>query len=145
MSTSIPKNQKTRCSLGYFWVNNWKNKTLESKLKRIPCIQYLVIFTGKTEALRDSKSQINTISQAFASELGFKIQITDVGVQKIDSNTLETYEIVVSIFSVLNKDSRKRFFEEIFLLANVKPDIVLDMHFLTIGNADIDFQAQNLQ
>ena len=52
--------------------------------------------------------------------------------------------MVVFIFSVSDKDGRERFFEESFLLANVKPEIVLGMPFLTMSNADIDFQARNL-
>lgn len=52
--------------------------------------------------------------------------------------------MVVSTFFVLNKDEKERFFEESFLLADVKPDIVLKMLFLTMRNTDIDFQAQNL-
>ena len=46
---------------------------------------------------------------------------------------------------MLDKDSRKRFFEESFLLADVQPEIVLRMFFLTINNIDVDFQAQNLE
>ncbi len=53
--------------------------------------------------------------------------------------------MVVSIFSVLDKDGRERFFEESFLLANVSPHIVLGMPFLTMSNADVDFQARDLQ
>ncbi len=53
--------------------------------------------------------------------------------------------MVVSTFSVSNKDGRKRFFEESFLLADIRPDIVLRMPFLTISNANVDFQAQDLQ
>ncbi len=49
--------------------------------------------------------------------------------------------MVVSTFFVLNKDSRERFFEESFLLTDVKLDVVLGMPFLTMSNADIDFQA----
>ena len=52
--------------------------------------------------------------------------------------------MVVSTFSVLNKDIRERFFEESFLLANVKPDVMLEMLFLTINNVDVNFQARNL-
>ncbi len=44
-----------------------------------------------------------------------------------------------------DKDGRERFFEESFLLANVRLDIVLGKPFLTISNADVDFQAQDLQ
>ena len=40
-----------------------------------------------------------------------------------------------------DKDDRERFFEESFLLADIKPEIVLEMSFLTMSNANIDFQA----
>ena len=53
--------------------------------------------------------------------------------------------MVVITFSMLDKNVREIFFEESFLLADVKPEIVLGMPFLTISNADIDFQARNLQ
>ena len=59
--------------------------------------------------------------------------------QKIDDTTLETYKMVVSIFSMADKDGRKRFFKESFLLADIKPNIVLGMPFLTISDANIDF------
>ncbi len=52
--------------------------------------------------------------------------------------------MVVSTFSVSDKDEREKFFEESFLLADVSPDIVLGMPFLTMSNADINFQARNL-
>ncbi len=85
------------------------------------------------------------MDQTFVQQLGFKICKTNVGAQKIDGTTLETYAMVVSTFLVSNKDGRKRFFKENFLLANVRPDIVLGMPFLTMSNADVDFQAQDLQ
>ncbi len=53
--------------------------------------------------------------------------------------------MVVSTFSVSNKDGRERFFEESFLLADVRLDIVLGIPFLTMSNADVDFQAWDLQ
>ncbi len=53
--------------------------------------------------------------------------------------------MIVSTFSVLDKDDRERVFRESFLLADVKPDIVLGMPFLTMSNANIDFQARDLQ
>ncbi len=65
--------------------------------------------------------------------------------QKIDSTILETYEMVVFTFSVIDKDNRERFCEESFLLADVKPDIMLGIPFLIICNANIDLQARNLQ
>ena len=84
------------------------------------------------------------MSQVFTFQLSLKIQKTNVKVQKIDSNTLKTYKMVVSTFFVLDINSRERFFEESFLLTDVKPDIILGILFLTINNAHVDFQAQNL-
>ena len=46
---------------------------------------------------------------------------------------------------MLDKDNREGFFEKSFLLADIKPDTVFGMPFLIISNADIDFQAQDLQ
>ncbi len=84
------------------------------------------------------------MSQAFAHQLGLKIRKTNVRAQKIDGTTLKTYGIVVSTFSILDKDGRERFFEESFLLADVKTSIVLGMLFLTMSNTNVDFQAQDL-
>ncbi len=53
--------------------------------------------------------------------------------------------MVVSTFSVSNKNDRKRFFKESFLLADVKSDIMLKIFFLIMSNIDINFEAQNLQ
>ncbi len=114
------------------------------ELERVLCIRYPVTFKDQTEALLDSGSEVNAMSQAFAQQLGLKIHKTNVGAQKIDGTTLETYGMVVSTFSVSDKDGRERFFEENFLLADVSRDIVLGMPFLTMSNADVNFQARNL-
>ena len=53
--------------------------------------------------------------------------------------------MVISTFSVLDKDNRERFYEKSFLLADVKPEIVFKMPFLTMSNVDVNFQAWNLQ
>ncbi len=45
---------------------------------------------------------------------------------------------------MLDKDGRERFCEESFLLADVKPDIVFKILFMTMSNADVDFQARDL-
>ncbi len=47
--------------------------------------------------------------------------------------------MVVSTFSMANKDKKERVFEESFLLADVKLDIVLGIPFLTMSNTDVDF------
>ncbi len=58
---------------------------------------------------------------------------------------MEIHGIVVFTFSLLDKDGKDRFFEENFLLANIKLDVVLRILFLTMSNADVDFQARNWQ
>ena len=82
---------------------------------------------------------------AFLSQLGLRIQKTNIGVPKIDGTTLETDGMIVSTFSLLDKDNWERFFKKSFLLVNIKLDTMLEIPFLTISNADVNFQAQNLQ
>lgn len=120
-------------------------KKTEEKLEQVPYIQYFVTFKDQIKALLDPGSVDNTISQAFTHSLGLKLWKTNIRAENIDNTTMETYEMVVSIFSVSDKDDRERFFEESFLLADVKPDVVFEMPFLAMNNIDIDFQAQNLK
>ena len=69
----------------------------------------------------------------------------DVGAQKIDGTTLDTYGMVVVAFSVTDQANRVRFFEETFLVANVSPEVVLGMPFLTLSGADVDFLDRELR
>ena len=53
--------------------------------------------------------------------------------------------MVVAAFSVVDKANRVRFFEETFLVANVSPEVVFGMPFLTLSNADVDFSSRDLR
>ena len=64
--------------------------------------------------------------------------------QKIDGTTLGTYGMVVAAFSLTDKANRVRFFEETFLVANVSPEAVFGMLFLTLSGADVDFLGREL-
>ena len=97
----------------------------KKELERIPCIWYSITFKNQTKALLNLRSEVNAMSQVFAHQLGLTIWKTNVEAQKIDGTTLETYEMVVSTFSMFDKDGRERFFEKSFLLTDVKPEIVL--------------------
>ena len=92
---------------------------IEGKLEQIPYIWYPVTFKDQTKALLDLESKINAISQVFAPQQGLKIQKTNIGLLKNDGTTLKTYEMMVFIFFVLDKDNKERFFEESFLLTDV--------------------------
>lgn len=45
--------------------------------------------------------------------------------------------MVLASFQVEDKLGRARFFQEIFLLADISVEMVLGMPFLTVNNADI--------
>ena len=121
-------------------------ENLGSNLTRDPCIHYPINFGKKSVlALLDSNSEINAIHQAFAMKLGLPIRPTDVGAQKINGNTLKTYGMVVTAFSVEDKANQVRLFEETFLVANISPEVVLGMPFLILSSADIDFLGWKLR
>ena len=125
------------------------------ELERVTCIQYLIAFPGSVtqdgsvldlvSALLDSSSEVNAMHPAFVERLGLVVQTTNVGAQKINGTTLEIYEIVVAAFSMTDQANRVRFFEETFLVANVSPDVVLGMPFLTLSGADINFPKKELR
>ena len=46
--------------------------------------------------------------------------------------------MMIAAFSVTNKANRVRFFEKIFLVANVSLEVVFGMFFLTLSGADVD-------
>ena len=72
------------------------------------------------------------------------MQKTNVNAQKIDRSLLETYSMVIAPFQVLNKLGCFCFFQGTFLLANISMEIVLDMLFSTLSNADIQFIEKKL-
>ena len=53
--------------------------------------------------------------------------------------------MVAAAFSVEDKANQVRFFEETFLMANVSPEVVLGMLFLTLSGADVGFSIWELQ
>ena len=79
------------------------------------------------------------MSPAYAERLGLKTWKTNVGAQKIDGSALETFGMVIADFQVEDKSGRPRFFQETFLVADTKFEVILGMPFLKISNADIAF------
>ena len=119
-----------------------KSKGEYPNLARVLCIRYPITLRKKSMsvlALLDSGSEVNAIYPTFTRKLGLFIRPTDIGVQKIDGTMLDTYRMVVTAFSVTDQANRVIFFEKTFLMANVGPEIVLGMLFLTLSGADIDF------
>ena len=117
----------------------------KEELERVSYIWYSVTFKDETEALFDLESEVNAMSQVFTYQLDLDIWKTNVSTQKINNTFLETYKMVVSNSSVVDKDARKRFLEKSFLLANVKLEIVLEILFLIMKNANVNVKVRNLQ
>ena len=73
----------------------------EVTLERGPCIHYLLRFRKGIAGVRtlvNSGSKINAMTPAYAAKLVLKVQITDIGAQKIDGFTLETFRMVPADF-----------------------------------------------
>ena len=91
----------------------------EEALERVPCIHYSVQFEGinktQVQALIDLGSELNAMTPAYASRLGLPAYHTNVGAQKIDGFTLQTFGMVLTDFQVENKLGKARFFQETFL------------------------------
>ena len=122
-----------------------KNNSLA--LNWVPYIYYLIWFKKsevQVQALIDSGNELNAMTLRYALKLGLKICLTNVRVQKIDGSTLKTFEMVLASFQMKDTLGRARFFQETFLLADLSVEIVLEMPFLTLSNADIKFTWKKL-
>ena len=117
-------------------------------LDRVPCINYLLQFWKNKEttiwALIDLGSKVNAMTPAYAKQLGFQVWKTDVRAQKIDSSSLQTFEMIIASFQVENKLGRAQLFQKSFLLAETSMEVVLWMPFLAFSNADIQFAEKEL-
>ena len=84
------------------------------------------------------------MSPAYVERLGLKTRKTNVGAQKIDGSALEIFGMIIADFQVEDKDGRSRFFQETFLVADTKFEVILGMPFLKLSNADVLFSERTL-
>ena len=125
------------------------------ELERVTCIQYPIAFPGgitkdglaldPLSTLFNLGNEVIVIHPAFVERLGLVVQATNISAQKIDGTIFEIYGMVVAAFWMIDQADRVRFFEKIFLVANVSPNVVLRMSFLTLSGADIDFPKKKFQ
>ena len=90
-------------------------------------------------ALFKLRNEVNAIYLTFIKALSLSIRLIDTWAQKIDGIILNTYEMIVAVFSMIDKTNQVRFFEKTFLVANVNLEIVFRIPFLILSIADIDF------
>ena len=114
---------------------------------RVLCIWYPINFWKKSvpvSVLIDSGSKVNAIYLTFVKELGLPIRLIDVGAQKIDGTMLNTFEIVVVAFLVMDKSNQVRFFKKTFLVANVNLEVVLEIFFFILSDTNVNFLGRKL-
>ena len=116
-------------------------------LEWVPCVHYSLRFrkdTTDVRALIDSSSEVNVMAPTYASKLGLQVCHTNIRAQIIDGSTLKIFGMVLASFQVKDKLGRTRFFQETFLLADISTEVVLDMFFLTLSNANVQFIEKEL-
>ena len=121
----------------------------DETLEYVPYIYYPVQFKkninkSHVQALINSESEVNVIYLSFAKQLSLSIRLIDVGAQKIEDIILDTHEMVVVTFLVVDNVNRVWFLEKTFLMANISLKVVLAMLFFTLSGADIHFLGQEL-
>lgn len=113
----------------------------------IYCIHYSLHFQNdqdKKRTLINLGSEANAISPAYVKKLSLRMQKTNVGAQKIDGSSLNTFGMVIAGFQIQHKLEKARFFQETFLVADTKIDVVVGMRFFILSNANIRFAEEEL-
>ena len=95
------------------------------------------------KALIDFGNKVKTIQPAYAIKLSFCTRKVDVGTEKINGSYLDIFVIVTADCSVKDRLKTVRFFQQIFLLANISLEIVLEMLFLTFSRQIYNVQSGN--
>ena len=80
---------------------------------------------------------------AFATRLGLSIHPIGIGAQKINGSALRNYGMAITGFSIQDKSGRAQFFEETFLLADTRMEVVFAMSFLALSNGDIQVDTES--
>lgn len=77
------------------------------------------------------------MTSEYTLKLILKFCFINIGAQKIDGSTFETFRIVLTSFQIENKLERARFLQKTLLLADITVEMVLEMFFLIFSNINI--------
>lgn len=102
---------------------------------------YFYEYQVNIETLINLCSEVNAIYPAYAKKIGLLIQKTDVGIQKIDCSALAIFDMVMPAFLI---NEKVKFFEKMFLLANIISNVFFEMLFLILNNANVRFMERHL-
>lgn len=89
-------------------------------------------------------NEVNTITPAYTAQPSLKVQKTNIGTQKIDGSTFETFEIVIADFQIENMLGRVQFCQKTFLIVNITLEVIFKILFFTLSNVDIQFAKGEL-
>ena len=84
------------------------------------------------------------MSSSYTKKLDFKIEKINIQAQKINSTTLKLLRIVIANFQIKVKADKPKFFQEPFLIADIKFEIILEKLFLKISNMHMLFSKKTL-
>lgn len=116
------------------------------QLQQVSYIHYFVQFNiFYVKEFINSSSQANMIQPSFGNELSLHICNLIVDVQKINASQIGIYVMVIVLFQADNKDRKFRFFEEIFLQAEISINITFKMLFLVLNNVELNFNNRVLR
>ena len=89
-------------------------------LNRVPCIYYFVQFRKDKKAIIQAliglDNKVNAMTLPYTKQLGYQVQKTDIGAQKIESSLLRTFWMIIASFQIKDKLGKALFFQESFLL-----------------------------
>ena len=86
------------------------------------------------QTLIDSFSKIIIINLDIAKNFGLQVWYINIDTQKINRSKLHTFGMVLTSFSIENKEIRSYFFIKTFLIVNLSIDISLEILFFTLSN-----------
>lgn len=70
---------------------------------------------------------------------------TNIEAQKINNHILYTFKIMIINFQVKKKIDRQRHFQKIFLVANIKVEVIFEILFFKFNNENILFGIKILK
>ena len=75
----------------------------------------------------------------FTYKLNLRVCKSKISAQKINNLKLNTFDVVITLFFIKNKEKRCCILEKTFLLADINMNISLGILFFTVSNVKIDF------
>lgn len=90
------------------------------------------------------EGEVNAMIPAFAAILGLTPRLININIQKIDGFFLEIYNITSIGFLLQDSLKMVQFFKKTFLLTDTSMEMVLGIFFLSLNNADIQFDMGEL-